>query len=64
MSNVFPFAPGGLVTREQLAALEAMDAAIVEAVKAAKECRVPQGLIVSVLHGHDIAETQKMVNQA
>lgn len=64
MSNVYVFAPGGLVTREQMAALEAMDAAIVQAIQTAKDSGVPKGLIVSVLHGHDIAETQKMVNQA
>ncbi len=42
-------------------ALTDMDSAIAKAVDAAKAAGCPQGLIVSLLHGHAHAETHKMV---
>lgn len=38
-----------------------LDIAIAEAIDAAKAAGLPQGLIVSLLHGHAHAETHKMV---
>ena len=52
---------GGIVTREQKEALEAMDFQIVQAINNAKIAQVPQGLIVAVLHGHDFKETKIML---
>ncbi len=42
-------------------ALNNLDVALVQALKAAKEAGLPQGLIVAVLHGHAHSETAKMV---
>lgn len=44
-------------------ALSALDKAIADAVDAAKEAGLPQGLIVSLLHGHAHAQTHQMVTQ-
>ncbi|WP_458373021.1 hypothetical protein [Pseudomonas laurylsulfatiphila] len=38
-----------------------LDSAIAKAIDAAKAAGLPQGLIVSLLHGHAHAETAKMV---
>lgn len=43
------------------AAVNALDKAIADAVDAAKESGLPQGLIVALLHGHAHAQTQQMV---
>lgn len=51
----------GDVSRRTAVALEAMDAAIVEALKAAKDAGVPQGLIVGLLHGFAHRETAVMM---
>ena len=45
------------------AALSALDKAIADAVDAAKEAGLPQGLIVGLLHGHARAQTHHMVTQ-
>lgn len=37
------------------------DAALVNAIDAAREAGLPQGLLVSLLHGHAHAETHKML---
>ena len=43
------------------AAVGALDKAIADAVDAAKETGLPQGLIVSLLQGHAHAQTHQMV---
>ena len=45
------------------AAVSALDKAIADAVDAAKSAGLPQGLIVSLLHGHAHAQTHQMVCQ-
>lgn len=42
-------------------AVSALDKAIADAVDAAKTAGLPQGLIVSLLHGHAHAQTHQMV---
>ncbi|WP_308907621.1 hypothetical protein [Pseudomonas canadensis] len=42
-------------------AIVALDKAIADAVGAAKAAGLPQGLIVSLLHGHAHAQTHQMV---
>lgn len=39
-----------------------LDAAIVQAIDAAKRAGLPQGLLVGLLHGHAHAETHKMIS--
>lgn len=43
------------------AAVSVLDKAIADAVDAAKLTGLPQGLIVSLLHGHAHAQTHQMV---
>lgn len=43
------------------AAVSTLDKAIADAVNAAKAAGLPQGLIVSLLHGHAHAQTHQMV---
>lgn len=45
------------------AAVSALDKTIADAVDAAKEAGLPQGLIVSLLHGHAHAQTHQMVTE-
>ncbi|NMZ09295.1 hypothetical protein HBO37_28575 [Pseudomonas proteolytica] len=45
------------------AAVDALDKAIADAVDAAKAAGLPQGLIVSLLHGHTHAQAHQMVTQ-
>ncbi|MCG8291947.1 MULTISPECIES: hypothetical protein [Pseudomonas] len=42
-------------------ATNALDAALIKAIDAAKEAGLPQGLLVAILHGHAHAETHRMV---
>lgn len=42
-------------------AVTELDSAIAKAIDAAKAAGCPQGLIVTLLHGHAHAETHKMV---
>jgi hypothetical protein len=42
-------------------AVTELDAAIAKAIDAAKAAGLPQGLVVSVLHGHAHAQTHNMV---
>ncbi|WP_095058043.1 hypothetical protein [Pseudomonas sp. Irchel s3f7] len=42
-------------------AVKDLDDALVQAIKAAKAAGLPQGLIVSLLHGHAHCETATMV---
>ncbi|WP_455884735.1 hypothetical protein [Pseudomonas spelaei] len=44
-------------------AVGALDKAIADAVDAAKGAGLPQGLIVSLLHGHAHAQTHQMVTE-
>lgn len=44
-------------------AVGALDKAIADAVDAAKAAGLPQGLIVSLLHGHAHAQTHQMVTE-
>ncbi len=45
------------------AAVSALDKAIAGVVDAAKAAGLPQGLIVSLLHGHAHAQTHQMVTE-
>lgn len=45
------------------AAVVALDKAIADAVDAARAAGLPQGLIVSLLHGHANAQTNQMVTE-
>ncbi len=45
------------------AAIGALDKAIADAVDAAKAAGLPQGLVVSLLHGHAHAQTHQMVTE-
>jgi len=42
-------------------AVKDLDGAIAKAIDAAKAAGLPQGLVVSILHGHAHAQTQEMV---
>lgn len=44
-------------------AIAELDGAIAKAVDAAKAAGLPQGLVVSLLHGHAHAQTHIMVSQ-
>jgi hypothetical protein len=55
LRHVLPMSP------EINAAVVALDKAIADAVDAAKNAGLPQGLIVSLLHGHAHAQTHQMV---
>ncbi|MFV3380296.1 hypothetical protein [Pseudomonas sp. NY15354] len=45
-----------------VAATNALDAALIKAIDAAKESGLPQGLLVAILHGHAHAQTHGMVS--
>lgn len=63
VDNLVVLNPGGLVTRDQQRAIEALDRAIAGAIKTAKASGAPLGLIVSVIHAYDFLETQNMVTR-
>lgn len=44
-----------------VAAINALDAAVVRAIAESKAAGLPQGMIVAILHGHAHAETHGMV---
>ena len=48
---------GGVVSREQKSAFDVFGEEIAKAINKAKAEKVPQGLIVAILHGHDLQET-------
>ena len=52
---------GGVVSREQKSAFDVFAEEIVNAINRAKAEKVPQGLIVAILHGHDVTETILMM---
>ena len=59
MSNIKNLRGG--ITTDQLIAFNAMCDSVSKAVGDAKDAGVPQGLIVSVLHGHAHHETAEMI---
>ncbi|WP_338568745.1 hypothetical protein V6L78_19800 [Pseudomonas canadensis] len=63
MSNVTRLRHVLPMSQDINAAVGALDKAIADAVDAAKSAGLPQGLIVSLLHGHAHAQTHQMVCQ-
>lgn len=61
MSNVTRLRHSLPMSRDINASVGDLDKAIADAVDAAKEAGLPQGLIVSLLHGHAHAQTHQMV---
>ena len=61
MSNVTRLRHVLPMSQDINAAVGALDKAIADAVDAAKSAGLPQGLIVSLLHGHAHAQTHQMV---
>ena len=61
MSNVTRLRHARPLGQDINAAVVALDKAIADALDAAKEAGLPQGLIVSLLHGHAHAQTHQMV---
>lgn len=61
VSKVVEIAAGGLVTREQQAALMEMDRVVSSAIDDAKRSGVPVGLIVATIHAHDVTQTLEMI---
>jgi len=59
--NVVVAFAGGVVSKEQQSAFNIFAVEIAEAINKAKTDKVPQGLIVVVLHGHDLQETILMM---
>ena len=58
--NIVQAFPGGVVSRDQQAALHQFERILMAAVQDAKDAGVPQGLIVAVLHGHATQQTNIM----
>lgn len=50
------------ISQDVNAAVGALDKAIADAVDAAKSAGLPQGLVVSLLHGHAQVQTNIMVS--
>ncbi|MFK9004008.1 hypothetical protein [Pseudomonas pergaminensis] len=63
MSNVSRLRHALPMSQDINAAVVALDKAIADAVDAAKSAGLPQGLIVSLLHGHAHAQTHQMVTE-
>lgn len=63
MSNVSRLRHVLLMSPDINAAVGALDKAIADAVDAAKAAGLPQGLVVSLLHGHAHAQTHQMVTE-
>ncbi|RMP74168.1 hypothetical protein ALQ20_01299 [Pseudomonas syringae pv. atrofaciens] len=63
MSNVTNIRHAAPVSAEISKALIDMDAAIAKAIDSAKAAGLPQGFVVSTLHGHTHAQTHVMVYQ-
>ncbi|MGY2209889.1 hypothetical protein [Pseudomonas pergaminensis] len=61
MSNVTRLRHALPMSQDINAAVGALDKAIADAVDAAKAAGLPQGLIVSLLHGHAHTQTHQMV---
>ncbi|MCJ2375170.1 hypothetical protein [Pseudomonas sp. RGM 3321] len=63
MSNVTNIRHAAPVSAEISKALIDLDAAIAKAIDVAKAAGLPQGFVVSILHGHAHAQTHMMVCQ-
>ncbi|WP_231421697.1 hypothetical protein [Pseudomonas sp. Leaf59] len=63
MSNVTRLRHALPMSPDINAAVSALDKTIADAVDAAKEAGLPQGLIVGLLHGHAQAQTHQMVTE-
>lgn len=63
MSNVTRLRHALPMSPDINAAVSAPDKAIADAVDVAKTAGLPQGLIVSLLHGHAHAQTHQMVTE-
>ncbi|MFG0461544.1 hypothetical protein ACF8GG_19765 [Pseudomonas sp. yb_1] len=63
MSNVTRIRHELPVSMDIVHAVTEFDTAIVNAIDAAKEAGLPQGLLVGLLHGHAQAETHRMVTK-
>lgn len=61
MSNVTRIRHELPVSTDIVHAVAEFDAALVNAIDAAKAAGLPQGLLVGLLHGHAHAEAHKMV---
>ncbi|MCO7515724.1 hypothetical protein NJF44_10625 [Pseudomonas guariconensis] len=61
MTNVTRLHHALSLSPEVVAALNELDGSLIKAIAEAKAAGLPQGLIVSLLHGHAHAETHKMV---
>ena len=59
--NVVVAFAGGVVSKDQQSAFNAFAEDIAKALNKAKAEKVPQGLIVAILHGHDLQETILML---
>jgi len=62
MSNVTNIRHALPLPAEVGAAIRKLDEALVQAIKDAKAAGLPQGLVVSLLHGHAHHQTGIMVN--
>jgi len=62
--NTVKVFPGGVVSRDQQAALRQFERILMAAVQDAKDAGVPQGFIVAVLHGHATQQTNMMIEAA
>lgn len=61
--NVRTLPQVGIVTSAQAIALRTFCSTVTQAILAAREAQVMDGLIVSVLHGHAHAQTQIMLSE-
>ena len=55
---------GGIVSPEQKSFFEFADEVITRTIQDMKEAKIPQGLIVALLHGHTTVETINMMSEA
>jgi hypothetical protein len=62
MSNVTRLHHALPLPPDVVAAIKDLDDALVQAIKAAKAAGLPQGLVVSLLHGHTQVQTNIMVS--
>lgn len=64
MSKVIQLYPGGVVSKEQVEGVRQFEEAIILAIADAKALEIPQGFIVSLLHGHALQQTQQMLDNS
>lgn len=53
--------PGGVVTREQIDAVQRFEVEMQSAIERVKETGAPQGFVVALLHAFAARETQALV---